>query len=183
MKKLSAVLIAAALLALAIPSYAQNAGPKTGGQQQGGRQGGPGGNRMMFGRMAGEATKKALDAAKATDDQKNKVKALMEKNQKARTEFMEKTLKIKMPAPGQGGQGQRPQLTEEQRTKMREFSQKQMTATTAEMKKILGDKYDAFQKALMAEMQKMRGGAGRPGQGGAGAGKDGKGAGGRKPPL
>lgn len=140
----------------------------------------------MWGRRGEEVTKKALDAAKATDDQKKKVKALMEKNAKNSREFMEKTLKIKMPEPGkapQGG-GQRPQLTDEQRTKFREFSTKQMSATNAELKKILGDKFPAFEKAMKAEMEKMRqsfgGPGGRPGQGG--PGKPGQG-GSRKPPM
>lgn len=189
-KKLSTVLIAAALLALAVPAFAQNSGPRTGGGQgQVGRQGGPGGGqggRMMWGRMGEQMVEKALTKAGASADQKAKVKALNEKNAKARATFMEKELKIKMPAPGQGGNAgarpPRPEMTDAQRTKMREFSQKQMTATNAEMKKILGAKYDAFTKALQAEMQAMRGqmGGGRPGQGG-GAGA-GKGAG-KKPPT
>lgn len=191
-KKLSTVLIAAALLALAVPAFAQNSGPRTGGQGQPGRQGAPGGQqggRMMMGRMGEQMVEKALTKAGATADQKSKVKALNAKNAKARTEFMEKELKIKMPAPpkpGAAGAGgarpQRPEMTDAQRTKMREFSQKQMTASTAEMKKILGAKYDAFTKALQAEMQAMRGqmGGGRPGQGGgAGAGK----GTGKKPPT
>jgi hypothetical protein len=190
-KKLSTVLIAAALLALAVPAFAQNSGPRTGGGQgQVGRQGGPGGGqggRMMMGRMGEQMVEKALTKAGASADQKAKVKALNEKNAKARTTFMEKELKIKMPTPPKAGAAAgarppRPEMTDAQRTKMREFSQKQMTATTAEMKKILGAKYDAFTKALQAEMQAMRGqmGGGRPGQGG-GAGA-GKGAG-KKPPT
>lgn len=182
--KLSTVLIAAALLALAAPVFAQNSGPRGSGQGQAGRQqGGPQGGMMRWGRMGEQAIEKALTKAGATADQKAKVKALNEKNAKARTTFMEKELKIKMPAPPKPGtppaQGQRVQLTDAQRTKMREFSQKQMTATNAEMKKILGAKYEPFTKALQAEMQAMRGqmGGGRPGQGGgAAAGKTGGGA-------
>lgn len=187
--KLSTVLIAAALLAMAVPAFAQNSGPRSGGQGQAGRQGAPGGqqgNRMMMGRMGEQMVEKALTKVGATADQKAKVKALNAKNAKARTDFMEKELKIKMPAPPKPGtppaQGQRPQMTDAQRTKMREFSQKQMTATTAEMKKILGAKYEPFTKAMQAEMEAMRSqmGGGRPGQGGGAAAGKGGGAG-KKP--
>ncbi len=182
-KKLSTLLIAAALLALMVPAFAQNSGPRTGGQGQAGRQqGGPGGQqgRMMWGRMGEQAVEKALTKVGATADQKKKVKALNEANAKARTTFMEKELKIKMPTPPKPGttppaQQQRVQLTDAQRTKLREFSQKQMTSTNAEMKKILGAKYDPFTKALQAEMQAMRPAGGRPGQGGTAAGAAGAG--------
>jgi hypothetical protein len=62
-----------------------------------------------------------------------------------------------------GEKGQRPQMSPEQREKMKAIRDKQQ----AELKTALGGKFEAFQKGMMDEMQKLMGQRGK----GAGAGK------------
>jgi Spy/CpxP family protein refolding chaperone len=175
---LTKVIALCAVAVFAAAGFAQNAGPRQGGP---GGQGGRGGDmRMMWGQRGQELQSRVLDKIGATSAQKNQIKALGEKMMKERREFMQKE-KIPMPQPGQRGQGgqggARPQLSDAQRDKMMQFARKQMETSNAEMKRILGDKYEAYQKEMRAEMQKMMQERGR----GDKKGGDKKGAG-AKPP-
>ncbi|MES1227341.1 MAG: hypothetical protein ABUL72_01640, partial [Armatimonadota bacterium] len=102
-----------ALVGVASLSFAQAAGPKGGvktGKAGQGQRGG-GGAFRMGGKQMAEVEDKVLTKIGATADQKKKVVALRESQQKS-MEALRNKYKDSMPKPGAGapGQGQRPQM-------------------------------------------------------------------------
>lgn len=154
---------------MATSAFAQKAGPQGGAGGQGGAQGGrPGGgmrgmqNPEMMKKVQA-AQDKVLKQIGASADQVKQVKALDKKEADARKAMFDKMQKDR--AAGK----------QMDRNAMQEQMKKNREAHTAAMKKILGSKYDQYDKLWKAEMEKLRKemGANRPG-GGAGAGAGGQ---------
>ena len=165
--------VAGAVLCISSLSFAQAAGPQggaptappQGGPRGGGGRGGPGG---LGGRML-KVEDEALTKAGATPAQLKQVAALRKKEQASQKAFMDKHKgEFQPPAAGGGRPQISPELMEEIK-KMREAHQDAM-------KKILGDKFPAYEAALKEARKQFGGGrgagkkgAGAPGAGGGGA--------------
>lgn len=176
MKKLTSILISSVImLAIAVPAFAQQPGP--GGKQgAGGKAGAPAsGQRRQGGgmRMGGLHKMEESIFAKLglSADQKAKLKALSDKEEKDNKAIMDKFRAMRE-------SGKQP--SDAERQKMRTQMESRRTAHEAALKKILtAAQYKKYQDLVKAEMEKMRKefekNGGRPGGPGAPGGPRGGG--------
>lgn len=171
------VVASVAVMGLATSALAQAAGPKGGGGlQQGGKaQGGQrqGGMRMMGG---GRFEEQILPKLKLSADQKKKWDAV-NKDMQAEMEKIRASMQKAGGAQTGQGQGQRPRMSEADRTKLqakfKAFNDKKMAILTKDQKAT----YEKEMKAAREKFMKERGGQ-RGGGGAAGGKTGGKGGGG-----
>jgi hypothetical protein len=143
MKRILALILVGVLVgSMTTSAFAQGAGPRPGGQQGG--AGGPGGGQRMGMRIDITAIHNRVVATLGlTAAQKTAVAAADKKN-KAAVE--------KMRAANKGKDFSK--MTDADRKKLRDASQKQNAAYQAELKKAMGAKYATYDTKMKAEIQK-----------------------------
>ena len=168
MKKLFPLILTVAGL-LALPASIRAEEPKPGGpggEKRPGGPGGPGGQRMS----PEERLKKMTETLGLTQDQQDKIKAIMEKSAPQMKELMAKG---------------RENLTEEDKTKMRDMMKAQFeevgTVLTPEQKQKWQDARGPGGPGGPGGDRKGKPGEGKPGEGKPGEGKPGEGKPGEKP--